>query len=98
MKWRLSFLLSAFLAVFAISCSSTHNPVLSNAAASFHKPPSLTGAEWLLTDLPGTTVILTSNGNVPDKYEIIRPYYEISISPLPQTVWRPTPVHLAACK
>jgi heat shock protein HslJ len=63
MKWRLSFLLSAFLAVFAISCSSTHNPVLSNAAASFHKPPVLTGAEWLLTDLPGTTVILTSKAS-----------------------------------
>jgi heat shock protein HslJ len=63
MKWRLSFLLSAFLAVFAISCSSTHNPVISNAAASFHKPPVLTGAEWLLTDLPGTTVILTSKAS-----------------------------------
>jgi heat shock protein HslJ len=63
MKWRLPFLLPAFLAAFAISCSSTHNPVLSNAAASFKKPPSLTGTEWLLTDLPGTTVILTSKAS-----------------------------------
>jgi len=62
-KWRLLFFLPAFLAVFAISCSSTHNPVLSSAAASFKKPPSLTGTEWLLTDLQGTTVILTSKAS-----------------------------------
>jgi heat shock protein HslJ len=63
MKWGLPLLLSAFLATFAISCSSTHNPVLSNAAASFKKPVSLIGTEWLLTDLPGTTVVLTSKAS-----------------------------------
>jgi len=63
MKWGLPLLLSAFLATFAISCSSTHNPVLSNAAASFKKPLSLIGTEWLLTDLPGTTVVLTSKAS-----------------------------------
>jgi heat shock protein HslJ len=63
MKWRLPFFLSAFLAVFAISCSASRNPVLSNAAATFKKPPSLTGTEWLLTDMPGTTVVLTSKAS-----------------------------------
>lgn len=63
MKWRLLFLLSAFLGAFAISCASTHNPVLNNAEASFKKPPSLTGTEWLLNDLPGTTVILSSKAS-----------------------------------
>ena len=63
MKWRLPLFFSAFLAAFAISCSATHNPVLSNAEASFKKPPSLTGTEWLLTDLPGTTVILISKAS-----------------------------------
>jgi heat shock protein HslJ len=60
MKWLLPLLLSALVAVLAVSCSSTHNPVLSNAEASFKKPPSLAGTEWLLTDFPGTTVIVTS--------------------------------------
>jgi heat shock protein HslJ len=63
MKLRLPFFLSAFLSAFTISCSATHNPVLSNAEALFKKPPSLTGTEWLLTDLPGTTVILTSKAS-----------------------------------
>jgi heat shock protein HslJ len=63
MKWRLPFFLSAFLAVFAISCSASRNPVLSNAAATFKKTPSLTGTEWLLTDMPGTTVVLTSKAS-----------------------------------
>jgi heat shock protein HslJ len=63
MKRPLAFLLSAFAAAFAISCGSTHNPVLSNAAASFKKPPSLIGTEWLLTDMPGTTVVLTSKAS-----------------------------------
>lgn len=60
MKWPLPLLLSAIAAAFIVSCSSTHNPVLSNAEASFKKPPSLTGTEWLLTDFPGTTVVVTS--------------------------------------
>jgi heat shock protein HslJ len=63
MKWGPSFLLASLIATLAISCSSTHNPVLSNAAASFKKPPSLIGTEWLLTDMPGTTVVLTSKAS-----------------------------------
>src|SRR5580658_584300 len=63
MKWSVPFLLSAFAVAFSASCSSTHNPVLSNAAASFKKPPSLIGTEWLLTDMPGTTVVLTSKAS-----------------------------------
>jgi heat shock protein HslJ len=63
MKWPVLFLLSAFAAAFSASCSSTHNPILSNAAASFKKPPSLIGTEWLLTDLPGTTVVVTSKAS-----------------------------------
>jgi heat shock protein HslJ len=47
---------------FNVSCSS-HNPVINNAAATFYKPPSLIGTEWLLTDLPGTTVVLTSKAS-----------------------------------
>jgi heat shock protein HslJ len=45
-----------------VSCSS-HNPVINNAAAAFYKPPSLIGTEWLLTDLPGTTVVVTSRAS-----------------------------------
>jgi heat shock protein HslJ len=63
MKRYFPLLLSAFAAAFAVSCSSAHNPILSNAAATFEKPPSLLGTEWLLTDLPGTTVILNSQAS-----------------------------------
>jgi heat shock protein HslJ len=63
MKWLVPFLLPAFAAAFAASCSSTHNPILSNAAASFKKPHSLVGTEWLLNDLPGTTIVLTSKAS-----------------------------------
>ncbi len=63
MKRYLPILLSVVAATFAFSCSSAHNPILSNAAATFKKPPSLLGTEWLLTDLPGTTVILNSQAS-----------------------------------
>jgi heat shock protein HslJ len=56
-------LLASLLGItFVVSCSS-HNPVINNAAASFYKPPSLIGTEWLLTDLPGTTVVVTSRAS-----------------------------------
>jgi heat shock protein HslJ len=64
MKWPLALLLAAFTTMFGVSCTSVrHNTVLSNAEASFRKAPSLTGTEWLLTDLPGTTVIATSKAS-----------------------------------
>ena len=63
MRWPLPLLLSAFAVAFAVSCSSAHNPILSNAEATFKKPPSLLGTEWLLTDLPGTTVIANSQAS-----------------------------------
>jgi len=63
MKRYFPLLLSVFAAAFAVSCSSTRNPILSNAAASFKEPPSLLGTEWLLTDLPGTTVIVNSQAS-----------------------------------
>jgi heat shock protein HslJ len=63
MKRYLPILLSMIAAAFAVSCSSAHNPIISSAAATFKKPPSLLGTEWLLTDLPGTTVILNSQAS-----------------------------------
>jgi heat shock protein HslJ len=64
MKWLLTLLLAVFTATFGVSCTSVrHNAVLSNAEAAFRKPPSLTGTEWLLTDLPGATVIATSKAS-----------------------------------
>src|SRR5271163_3580405 len=63
MKRCFPLLLSVFAAAFAVSCSSARNPILSNAAATFRKPPSLLGTEWLLTDLPGTTVIINSKAS-----------------------------------
>jgi heat shock protein HslJ len=64
MKWPLTLLVSVFAATFGVSCTSVrHYPVLSNAEASFKKQPSLTGTEWLLTDLPGTTVIAISKAS-----------------------------------
>ncbi len=64
MKRFLTLPLLAFTTLFGVSCTSVrHYPVLSNAEASFRKPPSLKGTEWLLTDLPGTTVIATSKAS-----------------------------------
>jgi len=64
MKRFITLPLLAIIASFGVSCTSVrHNAVLSNAEASFRKPPSLTGTEWLLTDLPGTTVIATSKAS-----------------------------------
>jgi heat shock protein HslJ len=63
MKWPLPLLLSALSTLSAASCSSTHNPILNNAAASFNKLPSLVGTEWMLTGLPGTTVVVTSKAS-----------------------------------
>jgi len=63
MNRYLPILLSMIAATFAVSCSSARNPILSNAAATFKKTPSLLGTEWLLTDLPGTTVILNSQAS-----------------------------------
>jgi len=64
MKWPLTLLLSVVTASVGVSCTSVrHNPVLSNAEAAFRKPPSLVGTEWLLTDLPGTTVIAISKAS-----------------------------------
>jgi heat shock protein HslJ len=64
MKRLLTLSLLAFTSLFGVSCMSVrHNAVLRNAEASFRKPPSLTGTEWLLMDLPGTTVIATSKAS-----------------------------------
>jgi heat shock protein HslJ len=64
MKRFLTLPMLALTASFGVSCTSVrHYPVLSNAEASFRKTPSLIGTEWLLTDLPGTTVIATSKAS-----------------------------------
>ena len=64
MKRFLALLLLAITASFGVSCTSVrHNAILSNAEASFRKPPSLIGTEWLLTEMPGTTVIVISKAS-----------------------------------
>jgi heat shock protein HslJ len=62
MKSRLSLLTMVFVAASTTSCTS-HNPIVNNAAASFYKAPSLLGTEWLLTDFPGATVVVTSKAS-----------------------------------
>jgi heat shock protein HslJ len=57
---RLALLFLAIPLAFIASCSTARSPILTNAETTFKKPPSLRGGEWLLTDLPGTTVVLTS--------------------------------------
>lgn len=63
MKRLFPLLLPAILIATTVSCSSARNPILANAEASFKKAPSLSGTEWLLTDLPGTTVVITSKAS-----------------------------------